>query len=92
MEPAKTIFAGPSNHRSDFMEPARPLDALNKARGKRVIVELKNGRQYIGLLEAFDIHINVVLNDAEERADGEMKRKLGTVFIRGDTITIISTQ
>lgn len=74
------------------MEPARPLDALNKARGKRVIVELKNNRQYIGNLVSFDIHINVVLQDAEERADGEMKRKLGTVFIRGDTITIISTQ
>jgi small nuclear ribonucleoprotein len=74
------------------MDLARPLDALNKARGKRVIVELKNNKQYIGNIEAFDIHINVVLNDAEERVDGEMKRKLGTVFIRGDTITIISTQ
>lgn len=74
------------------MEPARPLDALNKARGKRVIVELKNNKQYVGTLDAFDIHINVVLNDAEERVDGEMKRKLGTVFVRGDTITIISTQ
>lgn len=74
------------------MEAARPLDALNKARGNRVIVELKNNRQYIGSLTSFDIHINVVLQDAEERIDGEMKRKLGTVFIRGDTITIISTQ
>nr|MCK4930005.1 small nuclear ribonucleoprotein [Nanoarchaeota archaeon] len=74
------------------METARPLDALNKARGKRVLVELKNNRQYIGIIVSFDIHINVVLEDAEERVDGEMKRKLGTVFIRGDTITIISTQ
>jgi small nuclear ribonucleoprotein len=74
------------------MDTSRPLDALNKARGKRVIVELKNNKQYIGNLEAFDIHINVVINDAEERVDGEVKRKLGTLFVRGDTITIISTQ
>jgi len=74
------------------MDLSRPLDALNKARGKRVIVELKNNKQYIGDLEAFDIHINVVLNEAEERVDGEVKRKLGTLFVRGDTITIISTQ
>ena len=74
------------------MEPARPLDALNKARNKRVLVELKNGRQYIGTLIAFDIHINIVLEQAEERADGEVTRKLGTVFIRGDTITIASPQ
>lgn len=71
---------------------SRPLDALNKARGKRVMVELKNGRQYLGNLISFDIHINTVLEEAEERMDGEVKRKLGTVFIRGDTITIISPQ
>lgn len=74
------------------MEASRPLDALNKARDKRVIVELKNNRQYIGNLKAFDIHINVVLEDAEEIIDGEMKRKMGAVFIRGDTITVISPQ
>jgi small nuclear ribonucleoprotein len=72
--------------------PSRPLDALNKARDKRIIVELKNNKQYIGLLKAFDIHINIVLDDAEEIVDGQTKRKLDTVFIRGDTITIISPQ
>jgi small nuclear ribonucleoprotein len=74
------------------MEASRPLDALNKARGKRVIVELKNDKQYIGKLNAFDIHINVVLEDAEERENNEVKRKLGVIFIRGDTITVISPQ
>ena len=74
------------------IEPSRPLDALNKSRDKRVIVELKNGKQYIGNLEAFDIHINVVLKDAEERFENEIKRKIGRVFIRGDTITIIAPE
>ncbi len=74
------------------MEAARPLDALNAARNKRVVVELKNGRQYTGVLKAFDIHINTVLSEAEERVDGEVKRKLGQLFIRGDTITILSPQ
>lgn len=72
------------------MEASRPLDALNNSRNKRVIVELKNNKQILGVLKAFDIHINVVLDDAEERQDGELKRKLGTVFLRGDTIIIIS--
>lgn len=72
------------------MEQSRPLDALNRARDKRVIIELKNGRQYLGNLKAFDIHINAVLENAEEKVDGEVKRKLGVVFIRGDTITVIS--
>lgn len=72
------------------MEQARPLDALNEARNKRVLVELKNNKQYVGNLIAFDIHINCVLDNVEEKVDGELKRKLGKVFIRGDTITIIT--
>jgi small nuclear ribonucleoprotein (snRNP)-like protein len=73
------------------MDAARPLDALNDARNKRVIVELKNNKQIVGNLKAFDIHINVVLYDAEERSStGDITRKLGTVFIRGDTITVIA--
>ena len=71
-------------------ESARPLDTLNQARGKNVVVELKNGKILTGKLNAFDIHINTVLENAEERENGETKRKLGTVFIRGDTIILIS--
>ena len=74
------------------MSPERPLDSLNEARNKRVLVELKNGKQLIGLLKSFDIHINVVLYDTEEHVNGELKRKLGTAFIRGDTIILISPQ
>ena len=72
------------------MEESRPLDTLSAARNKNVMVDLKNGLRYVGKLRAFDIHINVVLQDAEEYQNGEAKRKLGTVFIRGDTITIIT--
>ena len=75
-----------------IMESERPLDALNQARGKRVLVELKNGKQFLGKLKAFDIHINTVLDEAEEHENGQMKRKLGTAFIRGDTIIVISPQ
>ncbi len=71
-------------------ESSRPLDTLNAARNKKVMVELKNGTRYVGKLRAFDIHINVVLEDVEEHQNDELKRKLGTVFIRGDTITILT--
>jgi len=73
------------------MVEARPLDALNKSRDKKIIVDLKNGKQYVGTLKAFDIHINVVIEDVEERVDGQVKRKMGTTFIRGDTIIMIAS-
>lgn len=68
----------------------RPLDLLNQSKGKEVIVELKGGRQFVGTLLAFDIHINVVLDNAKEVHDGEVKRNLGVTFVRGDTIIFIS--
>jgi len=71
---------------------SRPLDTLNSAKGKRIMIELKNGKQYLGVLKSFDIHINVVLHEAEEHVNGELKRKIGTVFLRGDTIILISPE
>ena len=86
----KSSFSGLSISRYVKMDvSSRPLDSLNAARNKKVIVELKNGKQYIGKLVAFDIHINIVLDDAEERVNGEMTKKLGTTFLRGDTIIYI---
>lgn len=74
------------------MNEARPLDALNNSRHKRVVVELKNGRQYIGNLKAFDMHMNIVLEGVEEWVNGEMKRKQSNVFIRGDAVVVIFPQ
>ncbi len=68
----------------------RPFDALNAAKGKGVILELKSGKQLIGTLKSFDQHVNVVLDNSEERINGETSRKLGSIFVRGDTIVFIS--
>jgi small nuclear ribonucleoprotein len=72
------------------MEVSRPLDLLNASKDKRVMIELKNGRQFVGKLVAFDIHINCVLEEADEMDGGEIKRKIGKVFLRGDMIILIS--
>jgi small nuclear ribonucleoprotein len=68
----------------------RPLDLLNSSKGKEVIVQLKNDRQFSGVLRAFDIHVNIVLENAKEMQNGEVKRSLGPTFLRGDTIIYIS--
>jgi len=67
----------------------RPLDALNVAKGKSVVVELKNGSVIRGMLLAFDIHLNVVLDDAEQLENNEVSRKFGRLLIRGDTVILI---
>ena len=72
------------------MEIERPFDALSQSKNKRIVIELKNKSQVSGVLKAFDKHVNLLLEDAEERVDGEIKKKLGTVFIRGGTIISVS--
>jgi small nuclear ribonucleoprotein len=68
----------------------RPLDLLNTAKGKEILVQLKNGKQLVGTLLAFDIHINVVLENAKEIENGEQTKSYGLTFLRGDTIIFIS--
>jgi len=68
----------------------RPLDLLNVSKGKEVIIHLKNDKQFVGTLKAFDIHINVVLENTKEMHNGEVKKNLGLTFLRGDTIIYIS--
>ena len=68
----------------------RPLDLLNASKGKEVIIQLKNNKQMVGVLKAFDIHINIVLENTKELHEGETKKSLGLTFLRGDTIIFIS--
>jgi small nuclear ribonucleoprotein (snRNP)-like protein len=68
----------------------RPLDLLNTSKGKEVLVHLKGEKYFVGTLLAFDIHINLVLDNVKEMHDGEVKKSLGLTFLRGDTIIYIS--
>ena len=68
----------------------RPLDLLNQSKGKEVLVQLKGNQQFVGTLMAFDMHINVALDNAKEVVDGEVKKNIGLTFLRGDTIIYIS--
>jgi small nuclear ribonucleoprotein len=68
----------------------KPFDLLTTALGKNVLVKLKNGIEVRGTLEAYDPHLNLSIKDAEELADGQVKKKLGSLLVRGDTIVYIS--
>ncbi|MEK6819792.1 MAG: LSM domain-containing protein [Nanoarchaeota archaeon] len=68
----------------------RPLDLLNNSKNKEVLVQLKGDKQYVGTLLAFDIHINLVLDNTKEMQNGEIKKSIGLTFLRGDTIIFIS--
>ena len=68
----------------------KPLNVLNQAVGSNVMVVLKGGREYRGILDGYDPHMNLVLRNAEERLDGQPTRSLDVVIVRGDNVIYIS--
>lgn len=68
----------------------KPLTVLGQAVNKNVIVELKGRREYRGVLDGYDPHMNVVLRNAEEYHEGRLTRRLGVVIVRGDNVIYIS--
>lgn len=68
----------------------KPLTRLNQSINSPVIVELKAGREYRGILDGFDPHMNLVLRNAEEVVNRETQRKLDLAIVRGDNVIYIS--
>jgi len=68
----------------------RPLDILDQVLNRQpVIVSLKGGRELRGVLQGYDVHMNLVLDKAEEMENGEV-RNVGTLIVRGDNVIYIS--
>lgn len=64
---------------------------LNNAVNKPVVIGLKGGKEFRGIMTAFDVHMNIVLEKAELLDDkGEAKKGYGRILLRGDSVTYIS--
>ena len=70
--------------------PNRPFDLLNEALGKEILILLKGNMQISGTLKAFDVHLNLVLDNATQLENGEPKTKYGKLMVRGDSVVLIS--
>ncbi|WP_297067501.1 LSm family protein [Thermococcus sp.] len=68
----------------------RPLDVIHKSLDKDVLVLLKRGSEFRGKLIGYDIHLNIVLADADMIQENEVVKKYGKIVIRGDNVLAIS--
>lgn len=68
----------------------RPFNVLDNSLNKPVMIKLKGGMEIRGIMVAYDVHMNLVLENAEQLENGEVKRKLGKMLIRGDNIIFFS--
>jgi small nuclear ribonucleoprotein len=69
----------------------RPLDVLGDAKGDRVIAKLKGGSTISGELQAFDMHLNMWLEDASRTTD-EGRTDYGKLLVRGDNVVVVSPE
>ena len=67
-----------------------PLKVLMSATGKSVLVKLKDGTEYVGILEQTDTTMNLILRDCTEMSEGSAKVRYGRVLIRGSNILYVS--
>ncbi|MEE8168814.1 MAG: LSM domain-containing protein [Candidatus Hydrothermarchaeales archaeon] len=65
-------------------------DELNPYLGKPVLVRLKNGKEFKGLLRGFDEYINLVIDDAEEI--GTPGRQFDTLIFKGGLVGSITPE
>ncbi|MGY5146484.1 MAG: LSM domain-containing protein [Candidatus Nitrosopumilus sp. bin_7KS] len=62
---------------------------MSNSKGKVVLLRLRNTQTIQGLLQDFDIHMNLTLEDAEDVTE-EKHVKLGKILLRGDNILAVS--
>ena len=59
-----------------------PIPFLHELIAKSVLVRLKWGIEYKGILVSFDKYMNLQLREAEEIINGQTKGSLGEIIIR----------
>ena len=80
-----------------------PLDLIKLSLGEKVHIKLRASRTLTGTLLAYDPHLNIVLENAkevvekrvlDEETDEEVvervERNIECVFVRGDTVVLVS--
>jgi len=72
------------------MGEKRPFDILNNALNNTVVIGLKGGVTFRGILVAYDVHMNLVLEKTELLENDEVKKGIGTCLLRGDSVVYIS--
>ena len=70
---------------------ATPVGHLERLLHQRVEIRLKDQRLLLGRLAGVDEHLNLVLEEAEERAP-ERTRHLGRLLVRGSNIVTLTAE
>ena len=78
-----------SNRNEDHQRSKNPLTILQNAQNSIILLRLKDGTEYRGLLKEIDAYMNMILEDATELLEGMPVAKYNEIFIRGNNLLFI---
>jgi small nuclear ribonucleoprotein len=78
-----------SSRNSNQQRSKNPLQILQNSQGSIILLRLKDGTEYKGLLKEIDAYMNMILEDATEMTDGTPVAKYNEIFIRGNNLLFI---
>jgi len=73
------------------MEPSKkPLNVLTKRLNTHIIITLKNGVEYHGMMVRCDGYMNILLDGASEHVNDTPVANYGNILVRGNNILYIA--
>ncbi len=78
-----------SSKNNNEQRSKNPLQILQNSQGSTILLRLKDGTEYKGLLKEIDAYMNMILEDATEMIDNLPVAKYNEIFIRGNNLLFI---
>ncbi|MFW9820054.1 MAG: U6 snRNA-associated Sm-like protein LSm6 [Candidatus Hermodarchaeota archaeon] len=78
-----------SSRNNNQQRSKNPLQILQNSQGSIILLRLKDGTEYKGLLREIDAYMNMILQDATEMIDNLPVAKYNEIFIRGNNLLFI---
>ncbi|MFX0026631.1 MAG: LSM domain-containing protein [Candidatus Hermodarchaeota archaeon] len=78
-----------SKNNNSSSKSKNPLSILMASQNSQILLRLKDGTEYRGLLKEIDAYMNLILYDATELLEGTPVAKYNEIFIRGNNLLFI---